>query len=52
MQTWRNAPAWCNVVHWINQGGLIMPKPSKPSQKQQETHKSVRTSVSLPPHAA
>lgn len=26
-----------------------MPKPSKPSQIQQETHKSVRTSVSLPP---
>ena len=26
-----------------------MPKPSKPSQKQQETHKSVRTSVSLSP---
>ena len=26
-----------------------MPKPSKPSQIQQETHKSVRTSVSLSP---
>ena len=36
-------------MHWINQGGQIMPKPSTPSQKQQETHKSVRTSVSLPP---
>ena len=40
---------WCNAVHYINQGGSTMPNQGNQAMKQQETLKSVRTSVSLPP---
>lgn len=49
LRLFTNAPVWCNVVHLSNQGGPTMPKPNKQPMKQQEPHKSVRTSVSLPP---
>jgi predicted DNA-binding ribbon-helix-helix protein len=44
-----NAPLWCNVVHSCLKSGRTMSTHAKQSTKSQDHHKSVRTSVSLPP---